>query len=344
MRSPERPSDGRHRVVGNSIAEWCAARTSRFALFKHQPQPLLCPCYRAYHTGNAPLELRIWMMSSQKPSDNRLATLVLLLIGGFVLLLAWKILRTDLSLDTPVIQVNGTTQEFSEASNVAALNQANERLLQMVQWTLGLIIAVGGLLVGFSWFQSRSRLEEDRRTLENHKRELSESLDAKLRSLEESLKATQLSIASAASQTDALGASVDLIEVRIGGVVAQYDEEQRKQGRRREFARLRSEMKAAIDRGETREAIDRLLASLVIEEDPLEQMLYTETIHDFLDFLSVRYEDKRLRSIPAEEMQALIARVESLLASTWPTQHLKDALNTIAWHLRTIEQGRNRSP
>jgi hypothetical protein len=38
----------------------------------------------------------------------------------------------------------------------------------MVQWTLGLVITVGGLLVGYSWFQNKSNSEREERRLSEH--------------------------------------------------------------------------------------------------------------------------------------------------------------------------------
>ena len=88
---------------------------------------------------------------------------VLLAIGILALILVARILFADLSVQAPTIQVDSSTQGVSSAIDSAALIQANERLLQLVQWTLGLLITVGGLLVGYSWFQNRSNREEDER-------------------------------------------------------------------------------------------------------------------------------------------------------------------------------------
>lgn len=57
--------------------------------------------------------------------------------------------------------------------NSALLVQANDRLLMLVQWTLGLVITTGGLLVGYSWFQQRSRADLDRERIDLHVERLS---------------------------------------------------------------------------------------------------------------------------------------------------------------------------
>lgn len=54
----------------------------------------------------------------------------------------------------------------SPATPQCALIAANERLLQMVQWTVGTVLTLGGALIGLNWYQGEKRYEHDRRVFE----------------------------------------------------------------------------------------------------------------------------------------------------------------------------------
>jgi len=48
----------------------------------------------------------------------------------------------------------------------AALIAANERMLQMVQWTIATILTLGGALIGLNWYQSERRYQDDKRAVD----------------------------------------------------------------------------------------------------------------------------------------------------------------------------------
>jgi len=48
----------------------------------------------------------------------------------------------------------------------AALIVANERMLQMVQWTIATILTLGGALIGLNWYQSERRYQDDKRAVD----------------------------------------------------------------------------------------------------------------------------------------------------------------------------------
>lgn len=54
----------------------------------------------------------------------------------------------------------------SPATAQSALIAANERLLQMVQWTIATVLTLGGALIGLNWYQGEKRYEHDRRVFE----------------------------------------------------------------------------------------------------------------------------------------------------------------------------------
>lgn len=56
-----------------------------------------------------------------------------------------------------------SVQIGTPASETAALTRANERLLEMVKWTVSTILLVGGGLIGLNWYSNEQRYREDRR-------------------------------------------------------------------------------------------------------------------------------------------------------------------------------------
>ena len=55
----------------------------------------------------------------------------------------------------------------SPASAQSALIAANERSLQMVQWTIATVLTLGGALIGLNWYQGEKRYEHERRIIED---------------------------------------------------------------------------------------------------------------------------------------------------------------------------------
>lgn len=68
----------------------------------------------------------------------------------WVFFLITKVLLTSTAIGTP-------------STEQAALIAANERLLQLVQWSIGTVLTLGGGLIGLNWYQSEKRYEHDRR-------------------------------------------------------------------------------------------------------------------------------------------------------------------------------------
>lgn len=50
----------------------------------------------------------------------------------------------------------------SPATESASITRTNERLLEMVKWTVSTILLVGGGLIGFNWYSSEQRYKNDR--------------------------------------------------------------------------------------------------------------------------------------------------------------------------------------
>ncbi|MGH2548674.1 MAG: hypothetical protein ACRDHN_04760 [Thermomicrobiales bacterium] len=115
--------------------------------------------------GDLQQRLEPWL----KLFTSIIGAVFLAVVASLGLVLIWRILTTDTSLTTHVI---GSAS--SAAIDSATLIQSNQRLLQMVQWTIGLVITIGGLLIGFGWFQNRSRYDDDRQRLLEWKEELKE--------------------------------------------------------------------------------------------------------------------------------------------------------------------------
>jgi hypothetical protein len=88
------------------------------------------------------------------------------------------------------------------ASADAALIAANERLLQMVQWTIGTVLTLGGALIGLNWYQSEKRYDHDRQLFEDR---ITAEMDRKLEEHKQHLdmvsRASLLSLDSEAART-----------------------------------------------------------------------------------------------------------------------------------------------
>jgi len=120
----------------------------------------------------------------------RIAVVCLVL---FVMILLGRILFSDLDSGPIVVHSDSGNTIGSPSSDlveVGSLQRANDHLLQLVQWTIGLVITVGGTLVGFNWFQSRSRYQEDRERLLEIERKTGE----KLQQVEEEARANKPAI------------------------------------------------------------------------------------------------------------------------------------------------------
>jgi len=63
--------------------------------------------------------------------------------------LLYRILFSSVEIGTP-------------ATETAALTRANERLLEMVKWTISTILLIGGALIGLNWYSSEQRYRTDR--------------------------------------------------------------------------------------------------------------------------------------------------------------------------------------
>lgn len=79
-------------------------------------------------------------------------------VGAAAILIWIAFLITMILLKGSDIGSPGTPQ--------SALIATNERLLQMVQWTIGTVLTLGGALIGLNWYQGEKRYEHDRRVFE----------------------------------------------------------------------------------------------------------------------------------------------------------------------------------
>lgn len=70
------------------------------------------------------------------------------------------------------------------ASAQSALIAANERLLQMVQWTIATVLTLGGALIGLNWYQGEKRYEHDKHEFEARVQTLEEQTARRLSYLE----------------------------------------------------------------------------------------------------------------------------------------------------------------
>lgn len=65
----------------------------------------------------------------------------------------------------------------SPANESQAVIRANERLLELVKWTISTILLVGGGLIGLNWYQSTQRYERDKDDIESRIRKLEQIED-----------------------------------------------------------------------------------------------------------------------------------------------------------------------
>lgn len=77
----------------------------------------------------------------------------------------------------------------SPATESQAVVRANERLLEMVKWTISTILLVGGGLIGLNWYHSEKRMEEVLATTTQNTQDqikgLRDSLDSRITLLEQ---------------------------------------------------------------------------------------------------------------------------------------------------------------
>lgn len=93
-----------------------------------------------------------------------IAVLLAVLVGLFVLI--FRVLTTDTDL--------GLVTTDPESVESAALIRANERIVQLVQWTLSTILVVAGGLLGLNWYQNQKRYEQDKADLTRFRRRMEE--------------------------------------------------------------------------------------------------------------------------------------------------------------------------
>lgn len=131
-------------------------------------------------TGNQPSPRSLVSRKPRKPppSATRWIKVAATVIAGVVLVFVGLLLFLILSEGSDI----GRPRTES-----AVLVAANERLLQMVQWTIATVLVLGGAFIGLNWYQSEIRYREDKgevdRTLEEV-RELVDGLEARFKVLE----------------------------------------------------------------------------------------------------------------------------------------------------------------
>jgi hypothetical protein len=76
------------------------------------------------------------------------------------------------------------TNKGWRTSEAAATASASEAVMQMAQWTITTVFAIGGALIGLNWYQSEKRYEHDRQVFEDR---LTEKINSKLGEYEKSL-------------------------------------------------------------------------------------------------------------------------------------------------------------
>lgn len=60
------------------------------------------------------------------------------------------------------------------ATESEALVRSNERLIQIVQWTISTVLVIGGGLIGLNWYRDEKRYERDREEVDRIRKELDE--------------------------------------------------------------------------------------------------------------------------------------------------------------------------
>lgn len=65
-----------------------------------------------------------------------------------------------------VITTDASLRLIPTSSESAALIRANERVVQLTQWTISTILIVAGGLIGLNWYQNQRRYERDKEELD----------------------------------------------------------------------------------------------------------------------------------------------------------------------------------
>src|SRR5215204_1357056 len=86
-------------------------------------------------------------------------------------------------LIVPAYWLSDTCAFYSDTSaevpvtDSEVVSLASERMIQMAQWTIGAVLTLGSVLIGFNWITATRNYERDRQELREHKSDL----DTKLR-------------------------------------------------------------------------------------------------------------------------------------------------------------------
>lgn len=72
----------------------------------------------------------------------------------------------------------------SVTSESAALTRANERLLEMVKWTISTLLLIGGGLIGLNWYSNEHRYHADKTKFDQELKDQRRSYDLRLSLLE----------------------------------------------------------------------------------------------------------------------------------------------------------------
>ena len=117
------------------------------------------------------------------------AIVTLAVLAGLAALI-YKILTTDTDL--------GLTPMHPAHAESLALIRANERIVQLVQWTISTILVVAGGLLGLNWYQNQKRYQDDkaellafRRRMERRSRNDRESYRTFRSEMEERIRRTE---------------------------------------------------------------------------------------------------------------------------------------------------------
>lgn len=87
------------------------------------------------------------------------ALLLLMLAILIAVVLVFRILFAPVEIGTP-------------ATESEALVRSNERLIQIVQWTISTVLVIGGGLIGLNWYRDEKRYERDRQEVDRIRKDL----------------------------------------------------------------------------------------------------------------------------------------------------------------------------
>lgn len=77
-----------------------------------------------------------------------------------------------------VITADTSLQLIPITSESAAVIRANERVVQLTQWTISTILIVAGGLIGLNWYQNQRRYERDKEELDTFREATSDEVSA----------------------------------------------------------------------------------------------------------------------------------------------------------------------